>query len=186
MRSPKVTRPCDRGPGRDGSRAGGRCPGRDGGHDTQDGLQSGRDHHPAGSGRPRRGAARGHIARRGGNPRPAVRHTPAPDPTDLGAEFATDLTSLTAAGGSVVVDHGDLADPSDSVVQIAQRRDARLIVVGLRHRTPVGRMLLGSTAQRILLDATRPVLAVKAVRHRDDQLAAEVRSFRAGSMATRM
>lgn len=118
--------------------------------------------------------------------RPAVRHTPAPDPTDLGAEFATDLTSLTAAGGSVVVDHGDLADPSDSVVQIAQRRDARLIVVGLRHRTPVGRMLLGSTAQRILLDATRPVLAVKAVRHRDDQLAAEVRSFRAGSMATRM
>jgi nucleotide-binding universal stress UspA family protein len=93
---------------------------------------------------------------------PAVRHSPAPDPTELGAEFVTDLDSLTAAGGKVTVDHGDLADPSDSVVQIAQRRDARLVVVGLRHRTAVGKMLLGSTAQRILLDATCPVLAVKA------------------------
>lgn len=99
---------------------------------------------------------------------PAVRHTPAPDPTDLGAQFATDLKSLTTAGGSVTVDHGDVADPSDSVVQIAQRRDARRIVVGLGHRTAVGKMLLGSTAQRILLDATCPVLAVKAPHGGDD------------------
>ena len=72
------------------------------------------------------------------------------------------LRRLHAAGGRVTVDHGDLADPSDAIVQVAQRRSARLIVVGLRHRSPLGKVLLGSTAQRILLDASCPVLAVKA------------------------
>ena len=53
---------------------------------------------------------------------------------------------------------GDLAD---AVVRIADAVDASLIVIGLRRRSPVGKLLMGSTAQRILLDADRPVLAVK-------------------------
>lgn len=65
------------------------------------------------------------------------------------------------AAGRIEVAQGDLGDPSDAVVQVAQRRDARLVVLGLRARTPVGKLVFGSTAQRILLDATCPVLAVK-------------------------
>ncbi|WP_423300145.1 universal stress protein, partial [Glutamicibacter nicotianae] len=37
-----------------------------------------------------------------------------------------------------------------------------LIVIGLRQRTQVGKFIMGSNAQRILLQAQHPVLAVKA------------------------
>ena len=50
---------------------------------------------------------------------------------------------------------------SDEVVRISEELDASVIVIGLRRRTAVGKLLMGSSAQRILLDADRPVLAVK-------------------------
>ena len=53
---------------------------------------------------------------------------------------------------------GELAD---EVLRVARETDASVIVIGLRKRSPVGKFLLGSNAQRILLDADRPVLAVK-------------------------
>jgi nucleotide-binding universal stress UspA family protein len=85
---------------------------------------------------------------------PAVRGDTIPDVPDVERRWP-DIT------GRVEVERGDLGDPSDTVVQVAQRRDARLVVLGLRARTPVGKLVFGSTAQRILLDATCPVLAVK-------------------------
>jgi nucleotide-binding universal stress UspA family protein len=84
----------------------------------------------------------------------AVRGEAPPDVADVEARWP-ELT------GRVEVDRADLGDPSDAVVQVAQRRDARLVVLGLRERSAVGKMIFGSTAQRILLDATCPVLAVK-------------------------
>ncbi len=55
-------------------------------------------------------------------------------------------------------------EPAQELVAMATDIDAHLIVIGLRRRTPVGKLLMGSTAQRILLDAECPVLAVKAPR----------------------
>jgi nucleotide-binding universal stress UspA family protein len=53
-------------------------------------------------------------------------------------------------------------EPAEEVVELAEELGAELIVIGMRHRTAVGKFLLGSTAQRILLDAPCPVLSVKA------------------------
>ena len=53
-------------------------------------------------------------------------------------------------------------DPSEDLVSVAEESEAELIVIGLRRRTPVGKLLLGSNAQQILLNADCPVLAVKA------------------------
>ncbi len=53
-------------------------------------------------------------------------------------------------------------DPADDLIAVAEEVDADLIVIGLRRRTPVGKLIMGSNAQQILLDASCPVLAVKA------------------------
>ena len=53
-------------------------------------------------------------------------------------------------------------EPAEDLISIAEANQADLLVIGLRRRTPVGKLILGSNAQRILLDAHCPVLAVKA------------------------
>lgn len=57
------------------------------------------------------------------------------------------------------------ADPAEELVRLARTEHAALVVLGLRRRTPVGKLIMGSTAQRVLLEAECPVLAVKAARH---------------------
>jgi nucleotide-binding universal stress UspA family protein len=53
-------------------------------------------------------------------------------------------------------------DAADDLIAVAKETSADFIVIGLRRRTPVGKLILGSNAQRILLDAPCPVLAVKS------------------------
>jgi nucleotide-binding universal stress UspA family protein len=50
---------------------------------------------------------------------------------------------------------------AEHVIRTASHADVSLIVIGLRRRSPVGKLFMGSDAQRILLEADRPVLAVK-------------------------
>jgi len=51
---------------------------------------------------------------------------------------------------------------SEDMVDLATEVDAELIVIGLRRRSAVGKLIMGSTSQRILLDSPCAVLAVKA------------------------
>jgi nucleotide-binding universal stress UspA family protein len=53
-------------------------------------------------------------------------------------------------------------EPAEDIIAVAQEVSADFIVIGLRRRSPVGKLILGSNAQRILLEAPCPVLAVKA------------------------
>lgn len=92
---------------------------------------------------------------------PAVRDESPPDAEGVAALWPEEAQALADAGAKLFAEGSDLRDPSDAVVQVAQRHDASMIVLGLRQRSPVGKVLLGSTAQRILLDATCSVLTVK-------------------------
>lgn len=78
------------------------------------------------------------------------------------AEWQQVQQRLEASGLQFEVRRPMGADVADLVLEAAEEVDADLIVVGLRKRTPVGKLILGSVAQRILLDAGAPVLAVKA------------------------
>ncbi|NYG06160.1 nucleotide-binding universal stress UspA family protein [Phycicoccus badiiscoriae] len=51
---------------------------------------------------------------------------------------------------------------AEEILRVAAAESAELIVIGIRHRTPVGKLFLGSTSQQVLLDAPCAVLAVKA------------------------
>ena len=51
---------------------------------------------------------------------------------------------------------------AEDVVDVAHAEKADLLIIGLRRRSPVGKLILGSNSQRILLDADCAVLAVKA------------------------
>jgi nucleotide-binding universal stress UspA family protein len=53
-------------------------------------------------------------------------------------------------------------EASEELVEAADRVSASLLVIGLRRRTATGKLITGSQAQRVLLDANCPVLAVKA------------------------
>jgi nucleotide-binding universal stress UspA family protein len=89
-----------------------------------------------------------------------VVHT-SPDPD---AEIDELTNELQASGVPHEVKFaGDALDPADELLRAAEAADAEFIVIGLRRRSPVGKLLLGSNAQRVLLDAACPVLAVKAV-----------------------
>ncbi len=77
-------------------------------------------------------------------------------------EQLTRLTSgLDASGVEVDVRRSMGADVGDQVLAVAAEVSADLVVIGLRRRSPVGKLLMGSVAQRILLGADCAVLAVK-------------------------
>ena len=87
---------------------------------------------------------------------------PVPAPADDFASAAALRARLEESGldFQLLCSHGT-REPADVIVSTAHELLADIIVIGLRKRSPVGKLLMGSTAQRILLDAHCPVLAVK-------------------------
>jgi nucleotide-binding universal stress UspA family protein len=75
-----------------------------------------------------------------------------------------ELRSVLDASGIAytIASTPETEDPAEELISAAEREDAEFIVIGLRRRSPIGKLLLGSNAQKVLLDAACPVLAVKA------------------------
>ena len=77
----------------------------------------------------------------------------------IDAAAADELVARAAALG---VSAGD--DIVETFAEVASSAGARLVVIGMRRRSPVGKLVTGSDAQRLLLDLDVPILAVKPAR----------------------
>lgn len=85
------------------------------------------------------------------------------DPRYAQEEGLTDLQDALSGSG---VEHelrhfSSQRTAAEDLLDVAYEVSAELIVIAVRHRTAVGKLLLGSTAQTVILEAPCPVLAVK-------------------------
>ena len=79
---------------------------------------------------------------------------------------ANDLDALAARLSDLGIEHEirqstQAISPAEEILQAASDVGAELIVIGLRRRSPVGKLFLGSSSQQVILDAACPVVAVK-------------------------
>lgn len=68
----------------------------------------------------------------------------------------------TTVSSTLVERSGSQREPAELVLSyLADHPDVHRVVIGVKRRSPVGKALLGSLSQRLLLEAPVPVLAVK-------------------------
>lgn len=76
----------------------------------------------------------------------------------IARELATEVAEEVA---DVFTPVGLVGDASKEILRYARENDAEYIVLGGRKRSPVGKALFGSVTQSVLLNADRPVVAVR-------------------------
>lgn len=97
------------------------------------------------------------------NSRDSMKQVSAQEKEQYEREFDEVAGKLKDAGVEYEIrkmDRGTL--PSEDLTEVAAETNADFIVIGLRRRSPVGKLFLGSNAQEILLNAECAVLSVRA------------------------
>ncbi|CAN5671807.1 hypothetical protein BH11ACT8_BH11ACT8_08940 [soil metagenome] len=87
-----------------------------------------------------------------------------PEPVAGSDAFGADLALARASLGGHQVSVRVVADEHDTpgaLIDLSYEDDVDLLVMGLKRRSPVGKLILGSLTQKVLLDARCPVTAVK-------------------------
>lgn len=74
------------------------------------------------------------------------------DLTDSLVELGVDYSSITAIART--------GKPVGEIQRVAAENEVDALVLGMRHRSRVGKFLLGSHLQELLLSSDRPVIAV--------------------------
>ena len=73
-------------------------------------------------------------------------------------QFAEDLASILNIPCRKIVLQGN---PSQEILKSAREMEADLIVIGSRGRTGIEKLLLGSVAEKVVLQSPIPVLMIK-------------------------
>ena len=89
-------------------------------------------------------------------------HSPRGEPEQLDAAVQEARSITSSSGLDVEVRANEAEDLAEEVLRVVSEVNPELIVIGLRRRSVTGKLILGSNAQRILLDSPTPVLAIKS------------------------
>nr|WP_132993405.1 universal stress protein [Gordonia zhaorongruii] len=76
-------------------------------------------------------------------------------------EIADVEQRLSRSGVQFTISQPIGGDPAEELLLAMDRPEAEMLVIGMRRRTQVGKLFLGSTSQYLLAECAKPVLVVK-------------------------
>ncbi|AKH96547.1 universal stress protein [Halanaeroarchaeum sulfurireducens] len=79
---------------------------------------------------------------------------------DLPETVETTVDALEDLGAAVTV-HELVGDPADAILSTAEDVDADVVMMGVRDRSPIGKVVFGSVSQKVILGSEVPVIVAR-------------------------